>query len=171
MRTKILKLNVILFVLAVFAAGCNTNKTNDALDDNLIANNLLEKGKVDQSLLIGEWELIKFAFTTNGKKIIDIAEKPYPYCRFSISDYVNEFGIPTWGVSCLTPFRVEYLISPPNLIKLSLYQTAYVLIDSPEMDAIVANLNNAYSFVINDDELIIHFKEINGKNLLIFKKQ
>lgn len=171
---KTSKLFIFLF-LAVSIMGCNNNDDEivQQLTDEQISLNLLNMegivGDIDTELLIGEWELVKFAYTANGNKIMDVAEKPYKSI-FCISDYINELGVPTWGFSCMSEFRVEYLILPPNLINLSVFQVSYEWADAPEQDAIVSALNNAYSFVIKGNELIIYFTGDKNKNLLIFKK-
>ena len=171
---KLFSLISITFLIMTVIMACNKDENEDVtqqLSDEQITLNLLEfnKGELNLDLLYGEWDVIKFAYTANGNEIMDVAEKPYTG-RFSISDYINELGIPTWGFGCISSFRVEYSVSSPNLIRLSLYQTDYLLVNSPEQDAIVEALNNAYSFIVKDDELIIYFTGDKNKNLLIFKK-
>ena len=140
------------------------------VSDMQITLNLAKNGEFDPKLLIGEWDFIKFAYTADGKEITDVAEKPYPNSDLLIFGPTNELEKPiqSWLFGCSSQWRVYYEIFPPNLIKLSPSQTQFDNYSSPEDDAMVSVLNNAYSFVIKDDELIIYFTRY--KNLLISKK-
>jgi len=175
-----IKFYVITFsVLWFFACfSCNMlDLTDNEMNSNEISLNLSKNGEYEPSLLIGEWSLNKFAYTADGNKITiladdlasyDILGKPH-FSRLNILDYTNELGVPVWFFSYVSQFRVEYSITPPNHIQLSLYQISYDLPNSPKQEAIVSSLNNAQSFVIKGDELMIYFTGDKDKNLLIFK--
>ena len=141
------------------------------LSDEQISINLLKSGEADTELLIGKWELVKFAYTADGKKISNVA---------TVSG--DSLSIPAeylWYVSEST-----YTCSiSGNLIELALSSTS-IDVEPPHIkyDVMFA-LSCAYSFVIKGDELIIYFKRvedekllssctvIENKNLIIFKKR
>jgi hypothetical protein len=181
MKKSILKLTALLLMAAGVFTACSKEPL---LDDELISSNLLKMSsfsmveEVDPTFLAGEWNLIKFAYTEDGVEIsyLDDDLKSYNllgepnYSRLDIFVYTNELGVPIWLFGCESQFRVEYSFFSPNLIKLSLYQISFDLNNSPKQKAIVSALNNAHSFAIKDDELIIYFTGEKNKNLLIFKK-
>jgi len=77
MKLEKLKLLVMLLVLAIIFAGCKQNNVDtDLLTDEEISFNLLETGKIDPALLIGEWNIIKFAYTSNGHRIRNVVDIP-----------------------------------------------------------------------------------------------
>ena len=84
---KIIKLNlfVMLLALAISITGC---KKNDDELTELISFNLLRmggaKGSIDPALLVGEWNIVKFAYTANGNKISNVADIPI---KRSVYDY------------------------------------------------------------------------------------
>jgi len=162
----------------IAAMGCKQNEKEQLLSDEQITLNLANNVEFKPEFLIGEWELIGFAYTENGIIITDVEDLTFydillnpHYSVLTMSDLTSESGIPIWLFGCESSFRVEYSILPPNLINLSLFQISYDLTNSPKQEAIVSALNKAYSFVIKDYELIIYFKGDKNKNLLIFKKR
>ena len=76
MKLKTLKL-LILFFLAASVARCS-DETTELLSDEQISSNLLlmgdDDGSVDPALLIGEWNIVKFAYTADGNKISNITD-------------------------------------------------------------------------------------------------
>jgi len=173
----ITKFTAFLLMLAGGLSSCNGNENtkNDLLPPELIASNLAKNGGFDPELISGEWRLVKFAHTTNGNiatclRTYDILGGAH-YGVLQALDLTTETGIPIWLFGYISSFRVEYSISYPNLIELSLFQTSFDWPNSQQQDTVVFALNNAYSFILRNDELIIHFTGKENKNLLIFKKQ
>ena len=74
MKTKIVKLIMLLLILPGSFSSCKEKEPNDKHD--LISSNLLKMGSVESALLIGEWDIIKFAYTADGKKISNQAVIP-----------------------------------------------------------------------------------------------
>ena len=184
--TKLIRMkikNIIMMILLLGLAGglvsCNEKESKE-LSPDLIASNLAKNGKIDPELITGEWRLIKLAHTTNGNimtrsrttclRMYDILGGAH-YGVLRALDFTTESGIPMWLFGFKSSFRVEYTISYPNLIKLSLFQISFDLPNSPLQDTVVSALSNAYSFVIRNDELIIHFTGNSNRNLLIFQKR
>ena len=164
---------------------------SEPLSDEQISLNLSENGKTDPELLIGEWDLIKFAYTADGNKIKDVAAitkvaswvdvngTGLPLNRILIKEgNPNEFfdtdepldGL--LGPWCFWPYFLFYSISS-NLISYRLESYPYMLMDTftEEGYAVLNALRNTYSFVIKGNELIIHFIGVKNKNLLILKKR
>ena len=178
-------------LLAVCLIGMAACENKEPKDKQIIASNLLNKGSVDTALLVGEWELVKFAFTIDGNTISDVA---------TISDVVNDMMLNY--ISINVP-NEEYVLSlcdiEPQLCTYDLSSiwtfsfcysylfysvsenlTSFIISYFPYMVNIILTddgndvmnaLKNAYSFVIRSDELIIHFTGVKNKNLLILKKR
>jgi len=147
-----------------------------------ISINLSIGGEINPELLIGEWELIKFAFTADGKKISDVAAIS---SGILIPTSIDDDGLAQWCLITANSTCFIYSLEG-NRIKLKRkgvsFSYVYVIPPNEEYDLISA-LNNAYSFVIKDNELMIYFmkekdKEIlsyctvtEDKNLLILKRR
>jgi hypothetical protein len=176
----ILSLTAFSAILLTFIVGfssCNDN--NRILEPDLIAANLKKNSSTtDLANLIGDWDLIKFAYTADGNKITDvdlilydILGKPH-YGRLSIDfELTSEQRVPIWLFSFMSSFRIEYSISLSNLINLRVFQISYDLPLFELQDAVVSALDNAYSFAVKGDELLIHFIDTEKQNLLVFKRQ
>ena len=181
------KLAIPCIVCLLFCLSCQ-NKFDEMLSDEQISSNLLTMGdiggSIDPELLIGEWEFVKFAYTADGKKISNAITVLGGRLTIPIAPTpVEDDGSERWGLHCVNSMGFICSISD-NLIDLSLRGSTYIYVLSPhiEYDLIYA-FTNAYSFVINGNELIIHFKKvedrnllsnctaIENKNLIIFKKR
>ena len=139
---------------------------------DLIASNLLKTGTADTALLIGKWDVVKFAYTANGNEISDITaiSKAMLTIPFAVTPVENNLE-DRWRLYCVNSIWFVSSLSG-NLIELAMRGSTFVNVpDDHEENYIVLALINAYSFVIIDDELIIYFTGIEGKNLLILKKQ
>ena len=156
---------------------------NDSLSDEQIAFNLSKKGKNDPDLLVGEWDAISFAYTADGKKITDRTAISNVTLiipsKYKFSDYN---GTDLWELNVSNIIWYTCLISD-NLINLTFVSNTYKLVAPPHVEYDFRNaLANECSFVINGNELILHFPKIEdkdilscctvikNKNLLIFKK-
>jgi len=186
-----------LFVVCSISWSCQSkNEVNDQpLSDELITLNLSENGKTDPSLLIGEWDAIKFAYTANGTKIFDIVkiksaslEIPIVPTGTECEVYDPETGMHKASEKWLLRSSINgggWICSlSENLIKLTFCGSTKIYVPNPheEWDLVWA-LNNAKSFVIKGNELMIFFTgdeenkgftSIAGDkkiNLLILKKR
>jgi len=126
---------------------------------DVIADNLSKKGSVDPTLLLGEWDCVKFACTDDGNKIEDIAGVQKGHIR------INEAGL--W--ICHTSMCFVGLTTNGKWFRKD-FSTRFIHTPQEEADIIIALLS-MYSYVIKDDELIIYFI-LNGSdsNLLILKR-
>ena len=158
-------------LLLLTATGCNKQEANINQDD-LISSNLLKNGDIDSTSLVGEWKCIKFAYTTNGDAILDVASISTGNLTIPIASTPIENTLEDrW---CLSHTNQNWYICSlsNNLIDLiiTLNGSTYVMPSLEEIDITFA-LENAYSFVIRDDELIIYFRGGENKNLLILKRK
>ena len=162
-----------LIVCMLFCMSCNNEQEEqiyEQLSDEEISFNLLKNGSNDPELLIGEWKVVEFAYTADGKKITNKislkAVNEYSNLLF-IEHRENENQISV-GYS---NYLFYYLISDNLLIDRGgfIYQI-YIEHTEDQLYCIHA-LFNAYSFVLKGNELIIYFKgKDENKNLLIAKK-
>ena len=152
--------------------------------DAEISHNLMKMGSVEPELLIGEWDILKFAYTADGEIIsnesnfknnfkLKIPAAPTP---------IDDDGSGRWRLSARNSIYFICTLDG-NLIDIEFRLSTYMNVPAPheEYDASFA-LANAYSFVIKGNELIIYFPKIKdkgllsqctlieGKNLLILKK-
>jgi len=160
----------LIIILILFCWSCHNNEKDDQqLLQEQISDNLLISGDIDPELLIGEWEVIKFAYTEDGNKILDVADVSkgklsIPYAPTPIENDGND----RWRLDHSNSNLFICSLSG-NLLKLELRGSSFML--SPqEEDEIVTALINAYSFVIKGNELIIFFTKVDKRNLLILKK-
>ena len=163
------------------------------LSDEQISFNLSENGKTDPELLIGEWDVIAFAYTADGKKISD-------------SKDVSDLGLSKLGAEVKAAFtgwfRIRIIDGDPdlmmsdapsglfgplsfgnsyhfysisgNLMFFSRFSDSSFGINLPvtdEVSDVRYALCNTYSFVIKGNELFILFTGVKNKNLLILKKR
>ena len=148
----------------------NALETDQLQSDESISLNLSNGGEVDYELLVGEWDLINFAYTKDGKKISDasIISKgcfTIPYVPTPIDSKVDErcrldHTNSIWFICSIYG----------NLIKFDPQGSTYILAPQEENE-IVEALSNVYSFVIKGNELIVYFTGVKNKNLLILKKR
>ena len=72
---KALKFFIPFFII-LFCWSCNNDAVEQPLSDEQITLNLSENENNDPELLIGEWNIVEFAYTTDGKKILDVTNIP-----------------------------------------------------------------------------------------------
>ena len=150
------------FILAIliscfFTIACDKDKDKD-------------NGDVDSALLIGEWDCVKFAYTTDGSKISNVSNiskgnLTIPYAPTPTEQNVED----RWRLNH-TNSNLFICSLDGNLIELKLKGSTYAGSPQEEQDICEA-LVNTYSFVIKGDELLFYFNGVKGKNLLILKKQ
>ena len=192
MKTNVLKLTVLLMIFAGSFSSCKNNgdlheqndKIGQSTTDELIISNLSKDGLIDPELLIGEWDMIKFAFTPDGVEITneEAIAKGYlfiPSAPTPKDSKCNDLD----NLWMVTPTNYSWYIGSifDNLIKFTHCSSTYAYIIPPnERYGIGYAIDNAYSFVIRGNELIIYFKQavsfdywavIENKNLLILKKR
>ena len=166
---KNIKKAVFLLAMAIAVAGCESS-TSELLSDELISSNLSKDGEIDPELLIGEWDIIEFAYTADGNKISDAVtiskgRLTIPFVPTPIESNMYE----RWILQYMN--SLGFICSlDRNLIKLEYAGSStyiYATPPSEECDITLA-LTNAYSFVIKDDNLFFYFtgieKELTGEN-------
>jgi hypothetical protein len=142
-----------LVVITLFAvSGCNELETPSINEE------------IDPTLLIGEWDCIKFAHIAKNGAIsdIDVLSKGH----IVIPDINMEYK---WVFVHTNEIFYKYSLSG-NLIKLTMSGSTYIL-PPQEETKICEALENVYRFVIEDDRSMFYFTEIENKNLLILKKR
>ena len=83
MKNKVVNLKTAIMVIPciacfLFCGSCSNDPPIEPLSDEEVSSNLVtmrgifSNGSIDPELLIGEWKLTKFAYTTDGKKISDV---------------------------------------------------------------------------------------------------
>ena len=152
----------VVFTLFV-AIGCNKQEISKEIPP--------VNKEIDPALLIGEWDCVKFAYTEDGKTISDVAAISRGHLEIPFAPTPVENN-PEDRWSFHHTYNTSYFICSisGNLIELKLdgYSFAAFL---PEELAIIFALENAYSFAVKDDELMIYFAKGDHWNLLILKKQ
>jgi hypothetical protein len=180
-----MKLKLILLVLAVVSiSGCakteemlpNEDETIGFLsdEDEQIAFNLLSMGDADPALLIGSWKPVRVAYTADGNKISDVADilSDFALCMSDACTSAS-FSYDDERLGHLYFRFCAYSYSRSgNLISLigSESHCFQIYLPYTEDDRIISYaLQSACSFVVQGDELIIHFTGDKDKNLLFFK--
>ena len=162
--------------------------------DELINSNLLKTGTADPALLVGEWELVKFAYTADGKKIsgivdisnvavgfttlnyidITIPDEKYVLSLCDIEPKLSAYDLSSiWNIG-LCDRSYFYSISENLISFITSKNLSYFYINiilTNDGNNVLNALKNTYSFVVKDNELIIYFTEVEDKNLLILKKR
>ena len=152
-----------LVIVALFVAiGCNKQEISQEIPP--------VNEETDPALLIGEWDCVKFAYTEDGKTISDVAaiSKGHLEIPFAPTPVENN-PEDRWCFEYKNAILFICSISG-NLIELKLDGYTYAM-PPPEELAIAWALENAYSFAVKDDELMIYFAKGDHWNLLILKKQ
>ena len=163
-------LAILLIVASALFTACDNKIEKDIKD--IIATNLLKIGSADTTLLIGEWDGYKFAHTKNGITFTDVttiscARLTIP---FAVTPIENDF-LDRWEFHCISTIGIVSTISG-NLINLTRRGGTFFYVPYPhEERCLTRALAHAYSFVIVDDKLIIHFTGNKERNLLIFKRR
>ena len=182
----------------LFSWSCqNRNEADlpEPLSDEMISFSLSENGKIDPELLIGEWDAKKFAYTADGHKISDVVniKNALLDIQSAHTSSVCETYDPETGMISLSKMWIlhssinggGWLSSlSGNLINLTFCGSTKMGVPNPhEENDIVWALDNAKSFVIKGNELMIFFSgdektkgftSIAGNkriNLLILKKR
>jgi len=154
--------------MAIAVAGCESS-TSELLSDELISSNLSKDGEIDPELLIGEWDIIEFAYTADGKKISDVATLTGGRLSIPFAPTPKKYEAEDrWRLSYFNSWWFICSLSG-NLIKLQIMGSTYAL-GPPEENEIVSALQNSYSYVIKGNELFIYFTKVDNKNLLILKR-
>ena len=186
---KKIKLVLIIYVL-VWNFSCENifddEYNNKLLSKEEIADNLAKKGKNSADLLVGEWRLIKFAFTSDGKKIskeISVSQRTILKVPSEFIFTNDEFDETVWWSIGVINTCWFFCSIEENLIKMESKKASLVYVEPPHLEFGVFNaLSEAYSYIIRGDELLIHYSFIEdehklstypllkNKNLLIFKK-
>ncbi len=155
---------LLIFCFAVILlGGC---KKDEPI--KIVCNYLLQKGSADKSQLLGKWDFAAFAYTVDG---IDIKnELPITSCGFwdgTGSMIVTDTG---W-INCRynNQFHFNYLLFGSNNIALKTGATTYKNVICQEVE-IQEALKTAECFVVKNQQLIIHYKEQNNRNILILNK-
>ena len=192
---------LLIFTAVLVSAGCsravqlNNEDDVEQLSDELISFNLSESGKIAPELLIGEWDGIKFAYTANGKKIFDVVKIKSASLLIPVAPtdtvcvvYDVETGMSSrskmWGLNSSINGGGWLCSLSGNLINLTFCGSTKIGVPNPhEENDLVWALDNAKSFVIKGNELIIffsvdeknkNFTSIAGENkmnLVILKKR
>jgi len=175
MKQTVISFMGLFIAVIICLSGCE--KATKEESPETIAANLLKQGKAAPELLIGTWKLIKFAYTKDGNNISDRDTIPYsiscpnlsiPCVPTNPTDdslknkwhlyYVNDI----WYNCSLNNHFIELSRCGQTMV----YSPKY----SSHESKICAALNNAYSFVIMENQLIIYFKKGKKQNLLILEK-
>lgn len=131
-------------------------------DTSTICENLVEQGSASLTDLKGEWEFKHFACTPNGDKIKNKDEIQKGY--ISITDTGS-----IWLYHTNT-INYEYTLNNSNNITVVLKGSTYINPPQEEIDVSKA-FNNAVCFVVKENNLLIHYTEIDKKNVLILTKK
>ncbi|NLL29011.1 MAG: META domain-containing protein [Bacteroidales bacterium] len=157
---KATKLFLILIIsFSIFNAACKR-------DEATICENLLEQGIADSTSIKGEWEFKYFAKTINGNKI----SKKEP---ISDQHWIGFNGSNINGGICNT-LGGKYSLNSSNNISISVNSITFKLCDTEtnELEStLIKSLNNAICFVVKGNELLIHYKEIDKRNVLVLTKK
>jgi hypothetical protein len=176
----------------------NVMDSDQRVSDELISTNLSKDGECDPKLLIGEWDAIEFAYTTDGNKLSNrnvisgrgsliIPNEPFIENIENVEDILGDWERARnsrWSLNCWNWFSMFCSSSGKNEIEVKITCDTQVMVYTPhiEYDLYFA-LSKAHSFVIKGNELILYFSEvkdkellskctvIKDKNLLIFKKR
>ncbi len=156
--------HVLIFCCTLlFLGGC---KKDEPIKN--VCNYLLQKGSADKSQLLGKWDFAAFAYTADG---IDIKnERPITSCGFwtgAGSMIITDSG----RVDCYynNMFHFNYSLYNSNKITLTQAGSTKVNYMCQEVEINYA-LSNADCFVVKNQQLIIHYKEQNNRNILILNK-
>ena len=159
-------------MLMITAISC------EKISDEQITLKLSMNGEIDPSLLIGEWEFEKFAYTVDGKKISDVANisgsygfKPtltIPFAPTTATREMEDYRERLWMLVQQNTSWYSCSLSG-NLIELkNEFGTLMYITPPSEYYDVLFSFSNAYSFVINGNELIIYFKQVKDKNALSY---
>ena len=166
--------NIIMLCVVCVMLSWSCQSKNELYQDDIIEFNLSESGTIDRELLIGRWDCVNFAYTEDGKNISNVAT--ISNCSFNIreanlwyeSDRLRGHQFSVMFNYCSYPYSMK-----ANKIKYIYDKGVCYPIGLPRTDdegGVATALQNAYSFVIKGNDLIIYFTGVQNKNLLILKK-
>jgi len=165
---KTVKFIIPLFII-LLCWSCQSDADDQQLSDEMISLNLAENGKADRELLIGDWDLVSFAYTKDGKKMSNVTavsggRLSVPFAPTPADHHPSE----RWRLGCINSIWFICSISGNN-IELELRGTTFAGVPTPHLEHdITFAFANANSFAIKNDELIIFFKMVKDKDLLSF---
>jgi len=137
-----------------------------------ISFNLSKMGEIEPVQLNGVWDCVRFAYTADGNTISEVAA--ISKGELTIPAFFTDKIEDTWRLSYVNDIWYTYSFSSSslsdNLLTLNLAGSTIVGAP-PEEDEIDMALENAYSFVIKGNELMIYFIGVENKNLLILEKR
>lgn len=148
-----------------------TTTTSCKKDTTTICENLLEEGSADATLLKGEWEFGYFAYTPNGERIKKDDEILSSWME--IKDICNGNNSDTCYMYFQSSNRIRYIykLENNNGISFSMFGSTFAMPSQEEIKLTNA-LENAFCYVIKDNELLFHYKEDDyGNNILILKRK
>lgn len=155
-----------ILMLGLIAVLLNACKKDEAL---FSCDALLKQGVADKNELIGKWAFEALGYSSNGS---DVKNKtPIGGCEnWKSSGYMQVTN--TGWINCryINSFQFRYEISNNNYIKLTPDGIETLVADLCNEEEVMQALNQATCFVIKGNQLLIHFKELNGKNLIILNK-
>jgi len=188
-------LKYVSFVFFLFCLSCGTNipeneaelicETLSGEPDKVIACNLSKNGKYDPEFLIGEWVPIKFAHTDDGILFSDIADISANNKVIIEKSKGNEM---LWSMK-IKDWRYDISLASNLFKSVSVHSPSFLVwVEPPLTDdeqKMLQFFKCAYSFVVKNNELIIHFAgefvdDINSEyfcpdvvveNLVILKKR
>ena len=175
MKQTIIFLTGLIAIILISLTSCKEETAKEETPETIAAN-LLKQGTADPELLLGEWELIKFAYTKDGNGISDREKilygnpkKIHPTLNipFAPTPIENEMG-DRW---CLNYYNSIWYICSLTDHLINLTPRGSTLVYAPVENVTLSAFRNAYSFVIKGNELIIYFKKGERKNLLILEKK
>jgi len=164
---------------------------------DLISFNMLKMGDFNPELLISEWDwkLVELAYTADGIIILPVEFEFYDnegnkivgsniyFPQISIYPLNKELFKNHLPVSLFNYYEQEiglricwfsiyfmYFSVKDNLMNVPLIFQSILTTPAKEMEFLSNCIKNAYSFVINGDELFIHFIGDDNINVMIFKK-
>jgi hypothetical protein len=152
-----------IYIVAAFMMMVGSFSGCKEKDDDVVKINNIDP------MLIGEWSIIKFAYTVDENNISN--EVIISNCTASTVNVYNTvdydfsmyFKICNYAYS-ISGERIKYIQE-----KSSCWQ---VIVPWTNCEMEIANaLQNAYKFVIKGNELVIYFTGSDNKNLLILKKR
>jgi len=189
-------LKYVSLVFFLFCLSCGTKnepenepelicETLSGEPEKFIACNLSKNGEFDPELVIGEWVPIKFAYTDDGILISDIADISANNKVIIEKSKGNEM---LWSIK-INDCRYDISLADNLFKSVSIHYPSFLVWEEPSFtddeQKMLQFFKCAYSFVVKNNELIIHFAgefvdDINSEyfcpdvvveNLVILKKR
>ena len=199
MNTKKITTIIVAVATVYFSFwSCKSDNQDDLdhLDHEYIASNLLAMAGndvfIDPAMLVGEWVIIEFAFTADGKKISTTKVIPprdivfgearkyqifiynEPYNEFILSPHlIEQFGLTNLIGPWVFGYDYFYFSKSGNKISYAIDVSPFDIniFYTDEQLEIIHALRNTHSLFVRDNELIIYFTGNKKKNLWwCFKK-